>query len=823
MARRSFGFALCATSILALGKAMPVWAQEAPRDSSGDLADIVVTARRVEERLQDVPISITVFTQQQLTDHNVLNAQDLANYTPSLSANSNFGNDNTSYAIRGFVQDIGTSPSVGVYFADVVAPRGPSSGTTAGDGAGPGYFYDLQNVQVLKGPQGTLFGRNTTGGAVLFVPQKPTADFGGYAEASYGNFEMHRIQAAINLPLNDIVRFRLAVDNERRDGYADNDSGIGPARLDDVNYTAVRASLVVDVLPNLENYTIGSFTRSDNNGPIQKVIGCDSTPSAANLLGPFACAQLAQEQQRGAGFYTVESDLPHPESLLEQSQAINTTTWRASDALTIKNIASFSQLRDSLGTALFGTNFTLGGGLPPLVFATLQPAPGYWGTDQSTISEELQFQGSALDQRLTYQGGGYMEVSTPVNWAGTQPSTVISCTNSAALQCTDVLGIGFTQALGFPIQVGSVSYNLEKTTYRDFGIYEQTTYSLTDQLKLTEGLRYTWDRDENTSQFLAYSFPVTPPYTAAPTQKCVDPIALPCFQTTEERSGAPTWVTDLDYKPTENMMLYGKYSRGYRAGGVFPSAPSNYRVFQPEKVDTFETGLKTTFGGPLRGTFDIAAFYNNFRNQQLQVGFDAAPGSSVGPTTGIVNAGKSRIYGTEVEASVTPVTGLTFNVNYTYLDTRITAIAPLVSTDPNYLISSQIPVGSALALTPRNKALVSATYTLPLSQQIGTVSLAATYTYTGRQLSNYVYSSPAAVTAFGADFGTLAARKLLDLDINWNSIAGSTVDAALFGTNVTNRHYYTFIPGLGPQTGLETASLGVPRMYGVRVRYRFGR
>ena len=198
MACRSFGFALCATSILALGKGMPVRAQEAPRDSGSDLADIVVTARRVEERLQDVPISITVFTQQQLTDHNVLNAQDLANYTPSLSANSNFGNDNTSYAIRGFVQDIGTAPSVGVYFADVVAPRGPSSGTTAGDGAGPGYFYDLQNVQVLKGPQGTLFGRNTTGGAVLFVPQKPTADFGGYAEASYGNFEMHRIQAAIN-------------------------------------------------------------------------------------------------------------------------------------------------------------------------------------------------------------------------------------------------------------------------------------------------------------------------------------------------------------------------------------------------------------------------------------------------------------------------------------------------------------------------------------------------------------------------------------------------------------------------------------------------
>jgi len=823
MASRSVVFALCAAGVLTLGTPLSGWAQEttAP-DSSDHLSDIVVTARRVEERLQDVPISITVFNQQELTDHNVLNAQDLANYTPSLSVNSNFGNDNTSYAIRGFVQDIGTAPSVGVYFADVVAPRGPSSGTTAGDGAGPGYFYDLQNVQVLKGPTGTLFGRNTTGGAVLFVPQKPTGEFGGYAEASYGNYGMHRIQAALNLPLNDSVRFRLAVDNERRDGYANNDSGIGPAQFDNVNYTSVRASLVVDVMPNLENYLIGTFTRSDNNGPIQKLIACNPTPSASNLLGPFACAQLAREQQQGGGFYTVASTVPNAESLLEQSQAINTTTWHASDTLTLKNIVSYSILRDTLNSALFGTNFPVGGGIPPLSFATLEAAPGLWSTNQSTTTEELQIQGSALDQRLTYQGGGYVEVSNPVNWAGTQPSTLLSCSNQAAFQCTDVLGIAFSQAAGVPINVGSVNYNVEETKYRDYGIYEQATYSLTDQLKLTEGLRYTWDEDENTSQFVEYFFPVTPPFTAAPTSKCVNPIAAPCFQTSEATSSAPTWVTDLDYKPWDDMMVYGKYSRGYRAGGVFPSAPSDYRVFQPEKVDTFEAGLKTSFGGAVHGTFDFAAFYNNFRNQQLEVGFFAAPGSGVGPTTGIVNAGKSRIYGTEMEASVTPLTGLTFDVNYTYLATRITSIAPLVSTDPNYIISNQIPVGSPLVLTPKNKALLSANYTLPLAQQIGKISLGATYTYTGKVLSSYAYSSAADVAAFGGNYGTLASRKMLDLSLGWNSILGSTVDAGLFGTNVTNLHYYTYIPGLGPQAGLETASLGEPRMYGVTVRYRFG-
>ena len=117
---------------------------------------IIVTARRTEEPLQDVPISIAVYSQEQLTNRNVTNAADLANFTPSLSANSNFGSENTSFAIRGFVQDPGTPPSVGTYFADVVAPRGPTQGTQSGDSVGPGSFFDLQNVQVIKGPQGTL-------------------------------------------------------------------------------------------------------------------------------------------------------------------------------------------------------------------------------------------------------------------------------------------------------------------------------------------------------------------------------------------------------------------------------------------------------------------------------------------------------------------------------------------------------------------------------------------------------------------------------------------------------------------------------------------
>jgi iron complex outermembrane receptor protein len=182
---------LLATTVLSGAYAAPALAQD-NSGASGLGSDIIVTARRTEERLQDVPISITVMSQDAITNRNISNAGDLGSYIPSLATNANFGPERSSFSIRGFIQEGRTSPSVAVYFADVVAPRA-NSGTTSGNGAGVGAFFDLQNVQVLKGPQGTLFGRNTTGGAILLVPTKPTDKLEGYLEGSLGNYNMHRL------------------------------------------------------------------------------------------------------------------------------------------------------------------------------------------------------------------------------------------------------------------------------------------------------------------------------------------------------------------------------------------------------------------------------------------------------------------------------------------------------------------------------------------------------------------------------------------------------------------------------------------------------
>src|SRR5437867_5174066 len=180
----------------------PPAAQNQPQATEENPAEIVVTARRREERLQDVPISITVYTPEQLANRNIVNSTDLATYTPSLAVNGRFGPEKASFSIRGFSQDLNTLPTVAVYFADVIAPR-LTSNITSGNGAGVGAMFDLQNVQVLKGPQGTLFGRNTTGGAILLVPQKPTDRLEGYVEGTIGNYNEMRLQAVLNVPVND--------------------------------------------------------------------------------------------------------------------------------------------------------------------------------------------------------------------------------------------------------------------------------------------------------------------------------------------------------------------------------------------------------------------------------------------------------------------------------------------------------------------------------------------------------------------------------------------------------------------------------------------
>jgi iron complex outermembrane receptor protein len=574
--------------------------------------------------------------------------------------------------------------------------------------------------------------------------------------------------------------------------------------LGDVDYTDVRASLVVDVTPDLENYTIASYLVSDTHGEVQKLVACNPTLSAANFIGLLACGQLAQEQAKGAGFYTVESPLYDPDTRLEEWQVINTTTWHATDNLTVKNIASYAVLMEKYRNAIFGTNFFLAPTLP-IVFAESVPLAGGDTADESTATEEIQLQGNALNNALTWQAGGYVEDEEPKQLVGSQSPVLLDCIDSDNFNCIN------------PIGVGDINYTASKTYFNDFGLYEQASYAVTDQLKFTEGFRYTWDRAHSNDQLISYQIPV--PLTAVPL--CTQPeFTLPtCSTVYRTQSNAPTWLLGVDYKPTDDVLVYGKYSRGYRSGGISPSVPPEFAVFQPERVDTYETGFKTTFAGPVHGTFNVSTFYNNFSNQQLQLGFDAKPGSGVGPSSGILNAGKSRIWGAEMDSSLLLFPGFELDAGYTYLNAKIKSIQTVETpADSPYLVEPFAHAGDTLVLTPRSKVSTTGTYSFPIPDTIGRVSLSATFTHTNKELVNY--ADRTAPFPEIAQFSVLPALNLVNMDATWKNIWGSHVDVSGFVSNLTNKQYYTFVAGLySSSLGIETAELGQPRFYGVRLRY----
>jgi iron complex outermembrane receptor protein len=813
------GSALC----LALAFPDPVRAQESTvplRTANISAGEIIVTARRVEERLQDVPISVTVFSQEQIQNRNIVNPSDLATYTPSLSANRQYGTEKSSFAIRGFVQELGTQPSVAVYFADVVAPRAQGP-TPSGSGTMPGTLFDLQNVQVLKGPQGTLFGRNTTGGAVLIVPRRPTHEFEGYVEGSLGNHDMRRVQGVINAPVTDSVRVRLGVDRMTREGYLRNRSGIGPDDFADVDYWSARASVVADITPDLENYLVATYNRSDTHGQLPRVAVCARNPATrapSQFLAAFGCAQIDRQAARGDGYFDVENDVTDPQVHLEQWQLINTTTWQASETLTIKNIVSYAEFREKTRINLFGDRLLLPVSATvslPFRISAIARGPSGQNASQYTFTEELQLQGRTSDERLTWQAGGYVEISNPLRNSTQHNELFLSCSDVAASQCVSPLGA-----------IGSVSLLDQRFRFRNLAAYAQGTYDLTDQLSLTAGLRYTSDRTEARAENATTRFI---PGMAAPFVSCTKsglPLAsiegrAACREDFVAKSSRPTWLVDLDYKPHEDVLLYAKYARGYRQGTINLLPLSTIlNTSGPEKVDAYEIGAKTSFSGAISGSVNVAAFYNDFSSQQLQANtLVRDPG--IFPANVLVNAGKSRIQGIEADGSFGLFEGFRLDVAYAYLDTKLKSITfPDLGDDPNYtgLVSTAV-IGGPLAYSPKNRVTVTGTYTLPLDESVGRVSIGATFTHTDRQFSSHAGDAFAAQV--GANAGLLPATDLLNLNFDWNDLAGLPIDLSVFATNVTNEKYHVS-SSQTMQIGYESIVIGEPRMYGLRLRYRYG-
>lgn len=837
--------------------AAPAMAQNA-EVAQGSANDIIVTAQRVEQRLQDVPISVSVYNQEQLNNQNVSNIKDIAAFTPGLQVNNRYGADSTNFSIRGFTQEQRTSATVGVYFADVVAPRG-SGATFGGDGAGPGALFDLQNVQVLKGPQGTLFGRNSTGGAVLLVPKKPTEFFEGYVEATGGDYSLLGVQAVLNIPLADTFKIRLGGEHKERDGYLRNIGNLGDGKFDgkgmgNLDYWTFRASMVADLTPELENYTVATYTKSKSNGTIPKVFAGYPGVNASGIpFGDLAAAQVARE----AAFddWTVSNRLPDSQSVIEQWQVINTTTWIASDAITVKNIVSYGEFRGKTNLDLFGNYFlnpnvpfgseTSGAQVTGFAFTHTNPFSGLTNA-QSSFIEELRLQGNSTDGRLTWQVGGYMEINSPLKKSGVQTATFSACADIDNLQCPfTVLPNYFAPGVNGFFSFGSINGQLSSTKFEDYAIYGQASYDITEQLKFTLGGRYTWDKQTTDVQqvrpnlagnFLTCGAPIGvsrtsgTPITAA-TRFPLETYYDACHDIQVQKSSAPTWLVGLDYKPIEDVLLYGKWTRGYRQGGLSIFSPDTTQPYDEEKVDSYELGAKTSWRGAVPGSFNISGYYNDFTDQQLLLGVQDilpnADGTPVQPpSASIVNSGSSELYGFEAELNLRPFDGFNFNVAYGYLKTKIKELVQPVFPEGSPYDTATLPnVGDPIPNAQPHKLTISANYTLPLPESVGALSLGATWIYTGKFRS--VADGADGVAGGGAIIydsegaGIVPSSNVLNLNVNWNNVGGLPVDASAFVTNVTNE---LVILNINENTGRGFVSglIGEPRMWGVRLRYKFG-
>lgn len=795
--------------------------------------EIIVTARRFEERLQDVPISMTVYNQDAITERNIVNTADLAIYTPSLSVNSRYGPEKASFAIRGFVQDFQTAPSVGTYFADVVGPRA-SSTTTAGNGVGIGHLFDLQNVQVLKGPQGTLFGRNTTGGAVLLVPNKPSDKLEGYVEGTLGNYDMRRIQAVVNVPLADTFKVRLGVDRMKRDGYLKNRSGVGPARMANTDYISARVSIVANLTENLESYTIATYSDSDNHGTTPRLVGCKRTGPFTGLQdygSIFGCAQIDRQIARGDGWWDIENSEASPRVHQEAWQAINTTTWQVGDTFTIKNIVSYAEHREDTSLNLAGDNFV---GLAPVVL--IYPTPGFHYGAQSTFTEELQLKGAIESQKLNWQAGGYLEISDPINFSSQSSPLLLNCTDFGALQCRQGISVTVPLPTGpLNIPISNLGQPFYKMWWRSQGLYAQGTYQFDDKLAATAGLRYTWDEQRHYQAGVGYYFFED----NVPTGYCSNSVRNPgpdgpgsikfimpkdfrqCDLEFTAKSSKPTWTIDLEYKPSLDLMLFAKWSRGYRAGGV--NTPYVFfETWNPEKVDTYEMGAKASFRGPISGYFNVTGFYNNFRDQQIQATLTGKVGAPVQGGTGTVNAGKSRIWGIEVDTAATLFERLRLDAGYTYLSTKLLKLTNIPPADDRPWMPGDSPwssvnptarEGAPLSLSPKHRLQVTGSYTFPIDETIGEMSIGATYVHTSSQIA-----SIGTLT----EFGILPATDLLNLNARWKGVMGQPVDLAFFMTNALNKRFPVNVANFYSSFGYEAQMVNEPRMWGVRLKYNFG-
>ena len=775
----------------------------AAADSSG-VEEIVVTAQFREQNLQDTPIAITAVSAAMLEARSQTNVVDVANQAPSVtlkSQSSAFGP-----AIGANIRGIGqfdpspaVEPGVGIYVDDVYYATLTGSLLD---------LLDLDRVEILRGPQGTLAGRNSIGGAVKLYSRKPTADEGGYVQAAYGSRDRIDLRASADFALTDALFGRLSGVFKKQDGYvkrldygcvnppgSTNNPTVGGiaqqlatgsncvfGRDGAVDTKALRGQLRFDDGGPIEVNLIGDYT-SDHRGPAGEVLSFSGPrppwalqPAPTINPGAYICGRYcnyANYYAPGGPWtgpvatgYPVSNDILRPRNDFEGWGVSGQINWKIADGLQLVSITAYRK---------YNATFTADLDLSPIADDQQMTNLKF-----HQFSQELRLNGSiGANDLIDYTLGGYYLDLKTINF------------NSIDIRYTP-----------FPLQFVS----RDPVTANSKAVFAQAILNLTSELKLIGGIRYTKESKDYVFNRRNLDGTLNP---------FLNPPGNPIDGQVGKYSGDHVdYRASVQYQFTPDVMAYGQVSTGFKGGGINPRPFTVFQVvpFAPETVTSFEAGLKTDLFDR-RARINVAAFYSNYKNAQLnlvpvcpQFSDPATTADDGGPCAAIANAGNAHIKGVEIETSLRPIRGLSIDGSVSYIDFQYTSINPAAGGPTN-------PLGPQLddvtPYTPKWKWSIGVQYEIGLGDAGSlTPRFDASYQST-------VFSNPT-----NAPLERIAGYTLANARLTWRN---ARKDLEISGeiTNLFDKYYYLTAFDNSGSAGFASAQPGRPREWAVSVKKKF--
>ena len=798
--------------------AVPAIAQE----SGLVLEEVIVTATKRETTLMDTGISITAYSSDKLQELGINDLNDLSVNTPGLSVTTG-----ERITIRGVGIDslaLGIDASVGTYVDGYFT-----------NGIGPftvNNFFDVERIEVLRGPQGTLYGRNTAAGAVNVISKKPQHEFEGEVNLEVGNEGYGVAQGMINIPLGDRFAWRMSASQLNRGALQKNDAGPDVDKLDNTSFdTTLRADWTDTWQTDLR---VLSYTR-------------DGRPSSRYQLAPYDTETRVYpgavtinhtwgwDQENPAVLDPSKTSQDFANTLDEEYTNVILTNIFSVGDIDIKYIGGYGDfLRDSAGDVDWSSNLN-------------SSSVNNITSESEQVTHELQFI-SDFEGKLNFIAGLYYFqqdarlyydfqnatdpiYSTSLNWntefvtlgladfANFGPRFPLATLPGAAMT-EFVLGFGLPDFQGDPNnRVFWFDTELDVTSYAGYG---QIDYQFTDKLNLTVGGRYTFDEKKGSETVRAMAplyevfFPIPLGGGAygvleSETHKFLgNSIAYPINQG-DDASDKMDWdnvsgMVRLDYSMDNGGFVYGSISTGYRAGGFnLGTLAPGVDSFDEETITSYEVGYKGSLADDSL-LVELAAYYYDYTDLQVNQSFiDPATGAS---GTEFTNAAAADVTG--LEAQFTWLVSEKFRVagSYAYNNAEYT---DFLTIDKSTLV--QLPVnykGNKLNRAPKNKFGFNASYFVPLGDK-GDLLFSGIYTWVDE-----MYTNPA-----NSDNGLLDSWDRIDARVTWTAPSEKLALTA-FVKNITDDRHSTDASGGTISDGfLRTELLSDPRMYGLQLNYRF--